>query len=62
MTFFFKSDPDIGPPPQITPTQPTPQTNPVKPVLPEIKPDITKVVPTPIIPEIKPVIQPEITP
>jgi hypothetical protein len=62
MKFLFRVDPDIGPPPQITPTPPTPQTNPVKPSLPEIVPDITRIVPWPLIPEIKPVIQPEIKP
>ena len=42
--------------------KPAPQTNPVKPAMPEIIPEIKKVESIPVLPEIKPLIQPEIKP
>jgi hypothetical protein len=49
----IKENPEIVPAPQIMPVGPTPQTNPVKRIRPEIKPGTETVQPMPKMPEIK---------
>ncbi|MCD6065961.1 MAG: hypothetical protein K0S33_787 [Bacteroidetes bacterium] len=50
---------EIEPLPQTKPAL-TPETNPVKPILPEIIPKPEKTEPAPVLPEIQPLVKPDI--